>query len=786
MNQKKQIVYATFLVFSITASVLFQNCNNGKIQSDTTMNVPTGDSLTGPGYLADTIFNNDTAQVFTGNAGSNPFSFNYGGKSFSNWTYIPPTTAAPFSWAYQDPSKVLEVKITMVQYPEFGALKWHLNFKNIGNKVSEVISDVHPANLGLIDPDGRAENYTLKYFMGSLNDTAQDGHKDGVSDFTPVEKLLSKSGSEFILIPSQGRSSSGVMPYFNIQKPKGGGLLLAIGWSGQWMARFGVDQSGTNIGFRAGQETFKAQLRPGESIRTPAILLLPWKKTSSNYGFNSLRQLMLKHFSPLDSKGNIAEAVAAATNGAINVPWSEQTETNLLDMVRGVKESGIPFNTIWSDAGWYKLLTPKEDSALYNNLKTSSANNLWLTGAGDWTADPKRYPNGYRAISDAAHQAGYKSLLWFEPERLSVPSSTFKEFMGKSWALTDPTPNGFNPHLFGLTNFSDGTIVEYMIQKISQRLTEDKIDIYRQDMNVNQILNYWTLNDKNQSSIMSRIERAGMTEAGYIEGLYRFWDGLRQRHPGLLIDNCASGGRRLDFEAMSRSVPLWRSDRVWDPIEQQNQMMGLSHIIPQQGRGTDPGGIYKIRSGYGWTMSFAFDWARLDPNSTKALRKEVGALFGNTSPLGKDRPLSKVFLGDYYPMDHEHISFPKAANKGTIPDYNSDLDRWVGWQFHRQDWKAGLIQVFRRSVGALGTMNYVFKGLNPKITYILIDLDTLQKKSYPGKFLLSQGLPVSCPDEACAKVYTYNEIGLRWIGPVMDIINPRPSNRPDRLINSIL
>ncbi len=51
-----------------------------------------------------------------------------------------------------------------------------------------------------------------------------------------------------------------------------------------------------------------------------------------------------------------------------------------------------------------------------------------------------------------------------------------------------------------------------------------------------------------------------MTEIGHIEGLYKMWDDLLARHPGLRIDNCASGGRRLDIEMMSRSFAVWRTD----------------------------------------------------------------------------------------------------------------------------------------------------------------------------------------------------------------------------------
>lgn len=51
-----------------------------------------------------------------------------------------------------------------------------------------------------------------------------------------------------------------------------------------------------------------------------------------------------------------------------------------------------------------------------------------------------------------------------------------------------------------------------------------------------------------------------MTEIRFVEGHYAMWDELREKNPGLWIDNCAGGGRRIDLEMCMRSVPLWRSD----------------------------------------------------------------------------------------------------------------------------------------------------------------------------------------------------------------------------------
>ena len=62
----------------------------------------------------------------------------------------------------------------------------------------------------------------------------------------------------------------------------------------------------------------------------------------------------------------------------------------------------------------------------------------------------------------------------------------------------------------------------------------------------------WQANDKDG--------RSGLVEVAYIEGLYTMWDSILSTHPGLLIDDCSSGGRRIDIETLARSFPLWRSD----------------------------------------------------------------------------------------------------------------------------------------------------------------------------------------------------------------------------------
>jgi hypothetical protein len=71
-------------------------------------------------------------------------------------------------------------------------------------------------------------------------------------------------------------------------------------------------------------------------------------------------------------------------------------------------------------------------------------------------------------------------------------------------------------------------------------------------------------------------------------------------HPGLWIDNCASGGRRIDLEACMRSVPLWRSDTSCSPNHanwDQVQTLGLSLYVPLFTACSWTTDAYVVRSG---------------------------------------------------------------------------------------------------------------------------------------------------------------------------------------------
>ena len=124
------------------------------------------------------------------------------------------------------------------------------------------------------------------------------------------------------------------------------------------------------------------------------------------------------------------------------------------------------------------------------------------------------------------------------------------------------------------------------------------VDVYRQDFNVYP-LETWRNGEAS--------DRQGMNEINHIMGLYDYWDYLLSQHPDLIIDNCASGGRRIDIETLRRSYVLWRDDYCWDSDPEQCFTYGLSFWLPYTGRGTVSTDPYDFRSGMGSFMSLAYN-----------------------------------------------------------------------------------------------------------------------------------------------------------------------------------
>ena len=635
-----------------------------------------------------------------------PFSFRYDGQ---------PVTEALREWrtdsvvrelddsriertfTYTDSNTGLEVRCIVTEYCDYPAVEWVVFFENKGSEPTLVISDVQAADFSLLCTG-----------MGDFVVHHADGSHADPTDFHPRDTKLTH-GEELRFAPYGGRSSDGVLPYFNLKTPDGNGVIAAIGWTGQWAASF-TQQSDADVKFQAGMETTRLKLHPGEKIRTPSILLCFWSENRT-HGQNLFRSLLLDHYSPT-SDGTLTDVPVGASPHS-EIAFESTTESNMIEGITKVTSNELPIDTWWIDAGWYVC----PDAA------TGGRN--WARGVGNWDADPERYPNGMKPVADAAHQNGLKFLLWFEPERV-MPSTWLYENHSE-WLLAPP--EDLPPELqyqkndgFHLLNLGNPEALAWAKETFSGMIGEIGIDIYRHDCNIYP-LHYWRDGEAP--------DRQGMTEIQYITGLYDFFDSLQRDHPNLLIDNCASGGRRLDFEMLRRSAALWRSDHCWDADVEQSMTYGLSLWMPLHGVGSISVDPYDFRSGMGTNFS-----ASLSYYSDPAIWEPAVKLFKEY------RAVRHLFHGDFYPLTPYSI-FP---------------DKWIAWQFHRSDLDEGMVQAFRRSGSDISNTVFKLQGLSPEVKYLVTNFDAPGTLQMTGQELMGEGLSISINQARGSVVIVYKPL----------------------------
>lgn len=618
-----------------------------------------------------------------------PFSFIYGGKSFSEiaWNVTRSSRdlgngTTGYDVTYTDPATGLEVRCKGVEYSDFPVVEWTLNFKNNGLTDTPIIENIRV--LDMIVERGPHEEFILHHGAGCCSRK---------NDYQPFTTIL-KPNMEQKIRPSGGLPTDSAWPYFNIEWPEEG-FIAAIGWPGEWSAEFARDES-SGLRVKAGQELTHFILHPGEKVRSPLIALLfyrgDWIRAQ-----NIWRRWLLAHNLPRID-GELPKPEMMAASALQTSTLDAGTEENQIEFIDRYIEEKIPISRWWMDAGWYS----KERKV-----------HAW-TRTGTWEVDTERFPRGIRFVSDHAHEQGLGTILWFEPERVKEGTYLFNE--RRDWLLG---PDG---EMYVL-NLGIPEAREWLTDHVDKLMTEQGIDIYRQDFNFRP-LKLWRENDSE--------DRQGITEIRHIEGLLKHLDELARRRPGLLIDLVSSGHRRNDLEGVRRSVSFTRTDYCFEPVSQQSISYGLFLWMPYHGSHIKSFDPYYFRSSAAAPHVGCMIDVRLKESDYDTFRRLAHEW----------HEISRFYLGDFYPLT----------------SYSLDTDQWMAWQFDIPEEGQGVVQAFRRQDSPHESAHYRLRNLDPDAKYEIESFDGGGKKRASGKDLMEKGLKIEIKTKPGSAVFTYKKL----------------------------
>ncbi len=198
------------------------------------------------------------------------------------------------------------------------------------------------------------------------------------------------------------------------------------------------------------------------------------------------------------------------------------------------------------------------------------------TSLGDWTIDRRKWPDGLHPLIAHVHKLGMTFGLWFEPEMVNPDSDLFRAH--SDWRL-GPADQVTGRHQMVL-NLALPAVRDYLFDAIDAILKDHAIDYIKWDHN----------------------RLLPVVDAAQTSGAYALFDRLREAHPMVEIESCASGGGRIDAGILARTHRVWLSDSN-DALERLRIQHDAALFLPSAITGSHVGPRHCHTSGRDLPMS---------------------------------------------------------------------------------------------------------------------------------------------------------------------------------------
>lgn len=250
---------------------------------------------------------------------------------------------------------------------------------------------------------------------------------------------------------------------------------------------------------------WQKKLMPGEHFATPEAVIT--QGNSLEEVCDRLVKAQHPMISPVDDHMGIAFNEYCTT-------WGNPSIENIKKICDQLEGKGIQYLVI--DSGWY------------------GNSEQWWTLIGDWEVSSRKFPHGLKEAADYIRSRGMIPGLWFEMESVTDGS---KHYEAKEHLLKKDGEilSVANRHFWDM---EDPWVITYLTEKVIQVLKDCGFGYLKVDYN----------------------DTIGMGCDGgdsLGDGLYRkvaasrrFFEKICREVPGIVIENCSSGGHRLEPSMM--------------------------------------------------------------------------------------------------------------------------------------------------------------------------------------------------------------------------------------------
>ena len=212
------------------------------------------------------------------------------------------------------------------------------------------------------------------------------------------------------------------------------------------------------------------------------------------------------------------EKLGVIFNDYMNCLWGDPTEEKEMPLIRAAAEAGCEYYCI--DCGWY-------------------ADGFWWDSVGEWQENRRRFPNGLKKVTDEIRKYGMIPGVWLEIEVMGINCELAKKAPDE-WFFMRHGKRVYDRSRYQL-DFSNPEVSAYADSVIDRLVKDYGVGYIKMDYNIEPGIGTEVDCDSVGEGLMRH-------EKAYLSWL----DGVFRRYPELIIENCSSGGMRIDYAMLSR------------------------------------------------------------------------------------------------------------------------------------------------------------------------------------------------------------------------------------------
>ncbi|MGU3568271.1 alpha-galactosidase [Paenibacillus sp. A51L] len=350
---------------------------------------------------------------------------------------------------------------------------------------------------------------------------------DWGAEFEPRSEPLAGG---FMLETRFGRSSKGTHPWMTLYRMDGSGQLLTVSpmWSGNWVMRGEAKaEGGYRISGGLHDWEFAKVLQPGGEFGSVHAAMALGNSGDPDTTAVQFARVGRKHWYPHNA---FSRSLPVEWNHWWSYEDRDVNEENFRQNAESAASLGMEVVTL--DAGWFGPSEPGTE---------------WYDYRGDWElVNAARFPGGIRPLSDRIHGLGLKFGLWCEIEAAGKLSS-LGERSPAFVARRDGEPLGY-------VCFGNPEAREWAFQTLDRLIADYGCDWVKLDFN---------LDPQAGCNCTDHGHGPGDGLYEHYTGYYSVLDRIRERYPDIILENCSSGGLRIDLGMMRHTHLTFLSDPDW-------------------------------------------------------------------------------------------------------------------------------------------------------------------------------------------------------------------------------